>query len=209
MRVLTTLVWSASIDECSRRLLTDAIRAAAHPSSPVRLHIFAAAARNLFLHAVKTLPPNPGCRTHRHRAASPARHRPPPAFAAEPSFEAPPLPADLLTPIDGLRAAARLQPRVTLTDGAAIDRLMSETRSALHGLFAALGIYLEHALQPLEPHFSRNAVRAFILETRREFDDLTACPTAGGVYVETITITEPGDNTISIEIDAALGTAGP
>lgn len=50
---------------------------------------------------------------------------------------------------------------------------------------------------------------AFILETRRELDDLAACPTAGGVYVETLAVTEPGDNTISLEIDAALGHARP
>ena len=205
-QVLTTLVWAGRMDAVSRRLLMDALRAAAHPGKPARLPVFAAAARDLFRHAVHTLPTNPGRRARRHRAASPARHRPSHAFAPEPSIEAPSLPADILAAIDDLRTDTRLQPRVTLTDNAAIDRLTRATLPALHGLFVALGTYLEHALQP---HVSRAAVRAFILETRRELDDLAPCPTTAGVYLETLTLTEPGDNTVTLEIDAALGAAGP
>ena len=119
-----------------------------------------------------------------------------PAFAA--------VARDLLSSSKG-RTAARLRPRVTLTDSAEIDRLMGDTRSALHGLFAALGAYLEHALQALEPHVSRDAVRAFILETRGEVDELAACHTAGDVYLESLTVTEAGDKTVSLEVEGALG----
>ena len=152
MQVLTTIGWAARLDACSRRLLTDALRTAAQPDPAARAPLFAALARDLFRHAVHTLPPNPGKRTRRHRAASPARHRPP------------------------------------------------------GGAIAALGIYLEHALQPLEPHISRDAVRAFTLETRRELDDLTACRTAG-VYVEDLTVTECGDKSTSLEVEGSLGVA--
>ena len=184
-------------------MLADALRAAAHPDNPARLRVFAAAARDLFRHAVQNLPPNPGNRTRRHRAACLARHGPPNAAIPKADSEPPPLPGDLLSSSKG-RTAARLRPRVTLTDSAEIDRLMGDTRSALHGLFAALGAYLEHALQALEPHVSRDAVRAFILETRGEVDELAACHTAGDVYLESLTVTEAGDKTVSFEVEGAL-----
>ena len=110
--------------------------------------------------------------------------------------------------IDALRRDARLRPRVTATDRAA-SRLVNEALSALQALYALFGSYLEHALQPLEPHISREAVRAFILETRDEVDALAACHTAGDVYLESLTITAPGDSPISLEVEASLGAAGP
>ena len=206
MQALTTIGWAGRLDACSRRLLTDALRTAAQPDNPARLHVFAAAARDLFRHAVQTLPFNAGNRTRRHRAAFSNRHRPPDACVAEPGIEDPILHDDLLAAIHTLHTAARLQPRVTLTDSAAIDRLTQATLPALHGLFATLGTYLEHALQPLEPHISRDAVRAFILEMRRELDDLAACRTAG-VYVEDLTVTECGDKSTSLEVEGWLGVA--
>ena len=78
---------------------------------------------------------------------------------------------DLLAAIDELRNAARLRPHVAITDRAEA-RFVKEALSALQGLYALFGSYLEHALQPLEPHISRDTVRTFILETRRELDDL-------------------------------------
>ena len=214
MQVLTTIGWAQCIDACSRRLLTDALRTtahpdplrrAAHPDPFARLPVFAATARDLFRHAAKTLPPHPSNRTRRHRAACPARHRPSHALAAEPGIEAPPLPAAACA----LRNAARLQPHVTITDRAAADRCVAQALSALHGLYASFGSYLEHALQPLEPHVTRQAVRAFVLETRAELDELATCHRLGNVYTETLTITEPSDNAITLEIEAALGNAGP
>ena len=96
MQVLTTIGWAARLDACSRRLLTDALHTAARPDPSARAPLFAALARDLFRHAVHTLPN----RTRRPRAASPARHRPPGAAIAS------------------LHTAARLQPRLTLTDNA-------------------------------------------------------------------------------------------
>ena len=206
MQVLTTIGWAARLDACSRRLLTDALRTAAQPDPAARAPLFAALARDLFRHAVHTLPPNPGKRTRRHRAAYSARHGPPAAAIPKAGNETPPLPADLLTAIHTLDTAARLRPRVTLTDSAAIERLMRATLAALHGLFASFGSYLEHALQLLEPHVSRRAVRAFVLETRGEVDELAACHTAG-VYLESLTITEAGDKPACVEVEGSLGAA--
>ena len=84
---------------------------------------------------------------------------------------------------------------------------MNEALSALQVLIALLGRFLEQALQPLEPHISRDAVRAFILETGRELNDLAACPTAGGVCVEDQTVTEWGDKSTSLEVEGSLGVA--
>ena len=79
----------------------------------------------------------------------------------------------------------------------------------LQGLFASLGIYLEQALQPLEPHISRDAVRAFILETRHELDDLAACIADADMCAEILTVTEPGDKAISLEVHASLEIREP
>ena len=91
------------------------------------------------------------------------------------------------------------------------DRAVQRVRQPADadGLFAALGPYLEHALQPLAQHISRDAMRAFILETRRELHDLAACRTVGGVYAESLTITKPGDNASSLEVGGYLGVSAP
>ena len=214
MQALTTLGWAGCIDAVSRRLLMDALRTAAHPGNPARLPVFAAAARDLFKHTSKTLAPHPERRMRRRRAAHPARDRPSDTFIAAAGARADALHDDLLSSsqgraaIDTLRRDARLRPRVTLTDRAAA-RLVNEALSALQALYALFGSYLEHALQPLEPHISRDAVRAFVLETRDEVDDLAACHTLGDLYLESLTITAPGDSPISLEVEGSLGAAGP
>ena len=51
-----------------------------------------------------------------------------------------------------------------------------------------------------------DAVRAFILEARYE---LAAYSTAGDVYVESLSITEPGDKSLSLTVADPLGDLGP
>ena len=116
--------------------------------------------------------------------------------------------AELLGAIDGLRNNANLRPRVTLTENAKAGRLVQESLSALQGLSDSLGDYLERVLPALEPRISRDAVRAFILEIRRELDELAACHTAGDVYVEELTVTESVDRAVSLEVEGWLGAAG-
>ena len=207
-QVLTILLWSGRRDACSCRLLAETLRTAARSDLPARLPVFAKAARELFRHAVLTLPFHPANCTRRHRAACPACHRPLDDDAPKADCEAPPLPADLLAAIDDLGSVARHQPRVTLTPSAGIDPLTRATLPALHGLFATIGIYLEHTLQPLGPHVIRDAVRALILETRRELDDLAARP-MDGVYLEALTIAAADDKTVNLEVEGSLGVPEP
>ena len=190
---LTILGWSGRTDASSRRVLTDALRAAAHPDTPVRLPAFAAAARDLFRHTAKTLPPNPSDHPPRNRPSDPCI--------------ADTLHAELLAAIDALRTAARHRPRVTITDRAEADRLLPQALSALRELYALFFSYLEHALQPLEPLVTRGAVRAFILETCHELDDLTASHTLGDMYAETLSVTDSSDKLIGLEVDGSLGVS--
>ena len=193
MQVLTTIGWAECIDAFSRHLLTDAFRTATHPDPSARLPVFAALARDLFRHTAKTLVPHPAG----HGLADPL------------IADANALHGDLLAATCALRNACRLRPRLTVTDRAAAGHCVTQALSALHGLYAAFGSYLEQALQPLEPHVTRQAVRAFVLETRAELDELAACHTVGNVYAESLTITEPADNAISLEVEAALGGVAP
>ena len=202
MQVLTTIGWADCIDDVSRRVLTDALRTAAHPDNPARLHVFAAAARNLFKHVSQTLAPNPNCRSRGH-PGHPARHG-----SADP-FNVDALHGDLLAAIDALRNTARIRPHVTIAARAEAGRCVAEALSALQELYALFGDYLEQALQPLEPLIGRDAIHAFVLETRAEVDELAACHTVGDVYVESLTITEPGDKSMSIEVEASLGGVAP
>ena len=115
---------------------------------------------------------------------------------------------DLLAAIAVLSKSTRLRPRVIVTERAEIDRLMSETLSALRRLFASIGSYLEQVLQPLKPHIGCDTVHTFILETRRELDELAACRIADEAYVEDLTITKSGDKSVSLEVEGSLGAAG-
>lgn len=192
-QVLTTIGWPGLIDRVSHRVLAAVLRSASHGGPPVLLPVFAAAARDLFRHASRTLAPHP------------AVQGPGNPFIAE----AGPLYGDLLAAIQVLRKGARLRPRVTVTDRAQTNRLMNETLSALQELNALHGSYLEQALHPLQPHISPQAVRAFIVETRNELDDLAAVHTASGNYVETLSISEPRDNAVSLEVSASVGGSAP
>ena len=84
-------------------------------------------------------------------------------------------------------------PRVVVTERAQADRLVREALSALQGLFASVGRYLEQVLRARDAPMGHGVANAFILEARRELDELAACRTANEVYVEDLTITESGD----------------
>ena len=200
---LTSLVWSGPLDAVSRWLLAEALRRAVHPDPPARLHVFAAIASELYRHAVVPRAWRPGNRT-RHRRV---RHGPLNAFAPNADSEAQCRPDDLLAAVDDLSNAADLLPRVTLTDCAAANLMTRAVLPALYSLFADLNTCLGQALQPLEPHIGPDAVRAILLETRRELDELAACHTAGDRYVESLTITAAGDKPMSIAIEGLLGPA--
>lgn len=194
-QVLTTLLWGGRIDDVSRCLLTGVLRAAIDDACPARLSAFAAAARDLFRYTSQTL-----AARHRDRARRGYSKHP---FIPEPG----PLHDELLAAIDDLRNHARLRPRATVLEGADADRSLQEALSALRSLFDTIGDYLEQVLQPLTPHVGRHALHAFILETRHEVDELAACHTVGNGYVEALTITEPDDNAISLEVEGCFGGA--
>ena len=202
-QVLTTLLWGGRIDHVSRRLLTGALRAAIDGACPARLPAFAAAARDLFRHHSQTL-----AARHKDRARRRCFRHPVAAGQSDNVIPEPgPLHDELLAAIDDLRNHARLRPRVTVLEGADADPSLQEALSALRSLFDAIGDYLEQILQPLAPHVGRHALHAFILETRREVDELAACCMDGEGYVEVLTITEPDDNAISLEVEACFGGA--
>ena len=199
-QVLTTILWGGRIDDVSRRVLTDALRIAAE-RRPVRIHAFAAAARDLFRHTSQTLAARHKSRArrrcfgHRNRGGLPDDFIP----------EAGPLHHELLATTRDLRKAACLRPHVTIVKGAESDGFLQEALSALQELSAELGDYLEQVLQPLAPRIGHRAVQAFVLETRHEVDELAACHTLGDVYVETLAVTEPGDKATSLEVEGWLG----
>ena len=209
-QVLTTLLWGGRIDDVSRRLLTSALRAAIDEACPARLPAFAAAARDLLSsskgpRAAKALVARHKDRAHRRCSRHPTRSGLPDPFVPEP--DPGPLHDELLAAIEALRNHARLRPRVTVVEGADADRSLQEALSALRSLFDAIGDYLEQVLQPLAPRIGRHALQTFIHETRHEVDELAACHTVGEGYVEALTITEPDDNTVSLEIEAWFGGA--
>lgn len=204
-QVTTTILWGGRLDDVSRRVLTDALRAAAQPPASARMHAFAVAARDLFRHATRAWAARRSYRPGRGCFVHPTPH--PPALDCIPA--ASPLHDDLLVAARDLRSRVRLQPLVTIAQDRWARRSLQATLSALQELSDLIADYLEQALWPLAPYIGRHAVHAFIRETRREVDDLAACLAAGNVYTETLTITEPGDNTVSIEIEASLGGPQP
>ena len=169
----------------------------------MRIHAFAAAARDLFRCASQTLAARHKARAHRRCFGHPSRDGPSHNFISEAGA----LHHELLAAIDDLRKAACLPPRVTVVQGAEADDSLQDALSALQGLFDSMDGYLELILKPLTPPISRDAIHAFILETRREVDELAACHTAGDVYVESLAITEPGGKAVDLEVKGSLGFA--
>ena len=205
----TTILWSGRIDDFSRRVLAQALPVAAGEGHPVRIHAFAAAARELFRHTSQTLAPHAGGHGCGRRARHPARDGPPDALISEASADLEPLHEELLAAMDELRKDGHLRPRVIVTEGTEAEHFVTEALSALQGLFALLGSYLEEALQPLEPHISRDAVRAFVLENRHELDELAACCTADEVYVEALTVAELSDKSESPVVEVSVDVMKP
>ena len=199
-KVLTTILWAGRLDDFSRRVLTEALRVAADEGQLVRIHGFAAAARELFRHILHGLARRAGYATW---AAMPDD------LMAEAGAGPGPWHDELLAAIDELSKAAHVRPRGIVMERADADRVVREALSALKGLFVSVGRYLEQVLQALDTPMGRGIANAFILEARRELDELAACRTVGEVYVESLTVMELGDKSVSLEVEGSLGAAAP
>ena len=123
-------------------------------------------------------------------------------------IEAPIMHDNLLAATNDLRNAARLRPRSPSRIAPQSPCLMRDTRSALHGVFASLGTYIEQTLQPLAPYIGLDAIQAFILENCHELDDLAACRKAGS-YIEDLSVTASGGRSLGFEVEGSLGVAPP
>lgn len=202
-QVLTTILWGGRIDDVSRRLLADALFLAVDGDCPLHVHAFAAAARDLFKHASQTLAARHKTRARRGSFGLPARDGPPDSHIPA----AGPLHDELLAATRGLRNHARLRPLVTIVQGADADGSLQGALSALQELSDSIGDCLERVLQPLTLLVDRDAIHAFILETRRQVDDLAACHAVGDPYVEALTVTDADGKSVSLEVEGFLGTA--
>ena len=200
-QVLTTILWDGRIDDVSRRVLRDALFRAAEEACPVRLHAFAVAARELFRHRVQSLAARHQSRVHRGFYANAARH----GLSEDFIPKALPLHDDLLAATRDLRKAACLRPGPTILEGADADGPLQETLSALRGLFAELGVYLERVSRLVTLPATRNAIHELVLEIRREVDELATRHAAGNVYVEEPTVAEPYGKSVSFEAEGSLG----
>ena len=204
-QVLTTILWGGRIDDVSRRVLTDALRTAADERHPVRIHAFAAAARDLFRHAAHTLAQRRGARGRRGWVDHPDCRAPLDDFIPE----AGPLHDGLLAAARDLRRVARLQTHLPLVNAAEGDDRLHDALLAVEELSDSLGDYLEQIVQRLKLAIDRDAIYAVILETRREVNELAACCVDGEPYVEELTIAESSDKAVSFEVEASLGVAAP
>lgn len=204
-QVTTTILWGGRLDDVSRRVLTDALRAAAQPPASARMHAFAVAARDLFRHASRTWAARRSYRPGRGCFVHSTRHVPTPNGIPPAS----PLHDDLLVAARDLRCHLRLQPLVTIAQDRWAHRSLQATLSALQDLSDLIADYLEQALWPLAPYIGRHAVHAFIRETRRETRELAACRAPGDVYVETLTITETRDRAFTLGAEGSLGVQAP
>ena len=196
MQLLVTVLWAGRIDAFSRRVLTGMLHAAVDEGHPIRIHVFAAAARELFRHTLHGLARRAGYATW---AAMPDD------LMAEADAGVGHWQDDLLTAIDELSKATHIRPRVIVTDRAEADRFVREALSALQGIFTSVGRYLEQVLQALDPLMGRGVANAFILEARHELDELAACRAVDEVYVEDLTVMELGDKSVSLEVEGSLG----
>lgn len=91
-----------------------------------------------------------------------------------------------------------------MTDRAGVERSLRQALSALRQLLADVGRHLEDALKPLEPFIGRGFVRALILDSCGELDELAACCSAGGLYVEDLTVTA----SVGLEVEGFLNREG-
>ena len=188
------------IDDFSRRVLTGALRAAADEGRPICLNVFAAAARELFRHTLQTLARRAGYATWVGLSDD---------FMAEADAGAGLWRDELLAAIDELSKTAHVRPGVIVTERAEADRFVREALSALQGICTSVGRYLEQVLQALDTPMGRGVAYAFILEARRELDELAACRAVGEVYVEDLIITELDDKSRRLEVEGSLGTPVP
>lgn len=201
--MLTAILWWGRINDLSCRLLTDTFRAI-HPSQSVRIHAFAAAARDLFRHTLGTLL---AYHKGRHRGGCfrlPSRHRLPASCIPESGR----LREELSAAIVGLRNDARLRPCVTLVPAADAGGHVKDAMSAMLGMTDSMADFLQQVLPPLAWHVGRNAVRAFILETRAEIDEL-AVRMDHQLYTESLTVTRMSAKSVCVELEACLGSTTP
>ena len=179
----TTILWCRRIDDFSCRVLADALRAG-NPGQPVRIHAFAAAARDLFEYTLRTLLASHKGHHRRGCFGHSARHG---------------LREELLAAIGDLRRHTCLRPRVTLVQGAEAAGSLNGALSAVLGMRDSIADFLEQVLQPLP--------RAFVLEVRADFDDLAPRRMDHQVYTESLIVTQVSARSVCVELEACPGSA--
>jgi len=204
-QVLLTILWCTRLDRFSRRVLAQALCAAGDERCRVRIQAFSAAARDLIRHTLRTLTAPHGGRPRGGCFPYAARDAPPDSSVPElgPGSD------ELFAAIGHLRNRARLRPRLTVVEGAEAAVSLQEALSALQGICGSITDFVEQVLQPLARHRVCNAVRAFVLATRAEFDDLAARLSDDGVYVQSLTVTKVSAGSACVELEASLGPAAP
>ena len=190
----TTILWCRRIDDFSRRVLADALRVG-DPAQPVRIHAFAAAARDLLRYTLRTLitfhkgRPLGACFGH-----SPRHRRPPGCIPGSARRK-----EELHAAIGDLLSRTRLRPCVTVVQGAEAAGSLSQAVLAVVGMTDSIVDFLEQVLQPLP--------RPFVLEIRAEFDDLAPRPMDHQVYTQRLIVTRVSAKTVCVELEACPGPA--
>lgn len=183
--MLTAILWWGRIDDLSCRLLTDAFRAI-DPSQPVRIHAFAAVARDLFQYTLRNLT---ACHKGRHGAGCVGR-------AARRGRR-----EELLAAIGDLRNRTRLRPPVILVQGAEAAASLNKALSAVLKMTDSIADFLDQVLQPLP--------RAFVLEIRAEFDDVAPRRMDPQVYTESLIVTQVSTKSMCVELEACPASTTP
>ncbi|MDE0205683.1 MAG: hypothetical protein OXP66_06630 [Candidatus Tectomicrobia bacterium] len=196
MHTRTTILWCRRIDDFSRRLLADALRAG-DPGEPVRIQAFAAAARDLLRYTLRTLITSHKDRPLRARFGHSPRHPQPPGCIDDSARRR----DELLAAIADLLGHTRLRPRVTVVQGAEAAGSLSQALSAVVAMTDSIVDFLEQVLQPLP--------RAFVLEIRAEFEDLAPRRMDHQVYTQRLTATRVSARTVCVELEACPGCAQP
>ena len=209
---------TAQGDDFSRQVLAGALRVARDKDNPIRINLFAAAIRELFGYTLQMLAPdanvvkcswyvqeqNTQGPTRRQRAKYATQGGLSDAFITKAGVSVEHLHSQIITAITELNRYTHVQSGEIIYDSGEIERFVTQSLSALLGLFQSVESCRDDVVQALYTQIDSEVIRAFIFEELSSLDLLGSHYTVEATYIDECSIVEISDSTVNFEANGSL-----
>ena len=211
-------LFAVQVDDFSRQVLTGALRVASDENNPIRINLFAAAIRELFGYTLQLLAPdaqvvncswyvqepNTQGPTRRQRAKYATQGGLSDALITEAGVSVEDLHNQIISAIAELNRYTHVQSGEIIYESEKIDRFVTQSLSALLGLFQSVESCRDDVVQALYTQIDSEVIQAFIFEEFSSLDLLGSHYTVEATDIDDCSIIDISDSTVNFEANGSL-----